>query len=118
MFMQGRLPRSYREVIGFSTDPILIAILIVQLLALMPAASVAWLEWPWLRYLGRISYPLYLYQQIVIGAIERRTHSLPAVFTFAIVSAACVAAASCSYFLVEKPALRWKHRFERVRSPA
>jgi len=116
LFIQSAAPRWYREAIGFATDPLLIMVLILQVLAFSSLPAVSWLEWPWVRFLGRISYPLYLYQQIVISSLEKRLASFPAIVAFPVVVGGCILAASASYFVIEKPALRWKARFERVRT--
>jgi peptidoglycan/LPS O-acetylase OafA/YrhL len=113
--LQGWLPRWYREAIGFTTDPVLMAILILQVNAFVEQPLLSWLEWSWVRYLGRISYPLYLYQQIVVGSVEKRIEGLPAPLVFTAVLTSSVIAASASYFIIEKPALRLKQRFQRVR---
>jgi peptidoglycan/LPS O-acetylase OafA/YrhL len=62
-------------------------------------------------YLGRISYALYLWHQLVLDEV-RRAHLSPVLTTLAAL-AGCIAIASMSWFLVERPLLRYKDR--RVR---
>ena len=98
----------YRDTIGFVVDPVLVAVLIVQSLATGVRGFGAFVNWRWMRYLGTISYSIYLYQQIVIGPVEKLIRSwlsLPAVVL------AVIAAASASYWIVERPFLKLKKRF-------
>ena len=104
IFVTGR----YRDTIGFVIDPILVAVLIVQSLVAGVRGFGALLNWGWVRYLGTISYSVYLYQQIVVGFAKKWAPSwlsLPAVLL------AVIAAASASYWIVERPFLKLKKRF-------
>jgi peptidoglycan/LPS O-acetylase OafA/YrhL len=95
---------------GMTVDAILLAILIVQLMQLSGATLWKWLENPVIRYLGLISYPLYLYHQAAISLGTRVPGGWPVhlVVGFAL----SVAVASGSYWLIEKPFLRLKDRFQ------
>ena len=98
----------YRDTIGFVIDPLLVAVLIVQGLATGVRGFGALVNWRWVRYLGTISYSIYIYQQIVIGFAKKLAPSwlsLPAVLL------AVIAAASASYWIVERPFLNLKKRF-------
>ena len=98
----------YRDTIGFVIDPVLVAVLIAQSLATGVSGFGAFVNWRWMRYLGTISYSVYLYQQIVVGLAEKLVPpwlSLPAVVL------AVTAAASASYWIVERPFLKLKIRF-------
>jgi peptidoglycan/LPS O-acetylase OafA/YrhL len=60
------------------------------------------LETRLLRWIGRLSYSLYLWQQLFLGSgMKMWPWKL----------AACLVAATASYYLVERPALRLGHRF-------
>ena len=59
------------------------------------------LEARWLRWIGRLSYSLYLWQELFLG------HGLR---MWPLKLAACFVAASASYYLVERPTLRLGHR--------
>ncbi len=87
----------------------------LQLMLLSARAPWSWLNWPTLRYLGRISYPLYLYHRVTmkLGLTWAKAYPLP--IQIAAGLAITIAIASLSYFLVEKPFLRWK---SRVASPS
>ncbi|POH74936.1 hypothetical protein CVS27_03490 [Arthrobacter glacialis] len=70
------------------------------------------LSLPVLGYLGRRSYGLYLWNLIALETLEHFIHH-PALL-IACALAATFAVAEASYRWVEMPALRLKHRFERV----
>jgi peptidoglycan/LPS O-acetylase OafA/YrhL len=64
-------------------------------------------------FVGLISYSIYLWQQLFLN---RYATSLPTSFPLNIVLA--IAAALASYYLVERPSLRLRHRIERALFPA
>jgi peptidoglycan/LPS O-acetylase OafA/YrhL len=105
------LPTTYHYSLGLTVDAALIAIFIAQVLQLYRARLWAWLELSLVRYLGTISYPLYLYHQWGFGAV-RPLHDLPAGLQFLLGTLVCIAVASCSYFVIERPFLRLKRRLE------
>ena len=103
---------------GFPLTSILVAILLIQFVFLGALRGWRWLDHPVLRFLGRISYSLYLYQLVVIASVEfylmpwlRLRWAIPIMYF------GSVAAAYASYHLVERPFLRWKRRFEPVPVP-
>jgi peptidoglycan/LPS O-acetylase OafA/YrhL len=57
-----------------------------------------------MRYLGRISYPIYLWHVLALGLAARVVSSLPARVVLG--SLIVVVVASGSYYLIEKPFLR------------
>jgi peptidoglycan/LPS O-acetylase OafA/YrhL len=75
-----------------------------------------------LRWLGRISYSLYLWQQLFIFGVLRHLGVLqsdaPWQVNLALALPATLAAAAGSYYLVERPILRIGHRLTRVRQPS
>jgi peptidoglycan/LPS O-acetylase OafA/YrhL len=105
----------YRNSVGFLLDPVLAAILIAQLVAFSRSPVFRGLEWPWMRYLGRISYSIYLYQQLVIDPVQHLLSAAPYAFRLAGVVVTVIGAASVSYFGVERPFLRMKRAFGRLR---
>jgi peptidoglycan/LPS O-acetylase OafA/YrhL len=112
------MPASYHYSAGFTVDATLIAILIVQILQRYHQRLWSWLELPIVQYLGTISYPLYLYHGWGLAA-ARRLDMLPQGVQFLAGSLICIAVASGSYFIVERPFLRLKRhlgarRIERV----
>lgn len=112
--LNERFHYQYKYLVGFSIDPLLIALFLVQVVALGDAWLWRWLNWPIVRYVGRVSYPMYLYHglanDLALRAFRGRTLWLiaPAAIAIGIVFA------STSYFVVEKPFLRLKSKFSPV----
>jgi peptidoglycan/LPS O-acetylase OafA/YrhL len=104
----------YRDSVGFIVDPLLVAALIVQTLAHPAAGLGIALNWRWVRYLGTISYSVYLYQQIAIGPAKKLAAHWPAL-ALPVTTAAVILVASGSYWLIERPFLRLKKRYEAGR---
>jgi peptidoglycan/LPS O-acetylase OafA/YrhL len=111
----------YRDVVGFALEPVLIAVLLVQLIALSAAGLWRWIaglwrwiEWPVLRFLGRISYSLYLYQQLTLFSIRKRLEGQPVVVQLLLAVLGTTVVASLSYYVIEQPFLKLK----RERDPA
>jgi peptidoglycan/LPS O-acetylase OafA/YrhL len=104
------LPESYHYSIGFTVDALLVATLIVQLLQLYRTRLWSWLEWPTVRYLGAISYPIYLYHQWG-ASVGRRVAGDAHAFEFAAGVVATIVLASGSYYVIERPFLRLKARY-------
>jgi peptidoglycan/LPS O-acetylase OafA/YrhL len=102
---------AYRDAIGFVVDPILVAALIAQTIAWPAVGLGAALNWRWMRYLGTISYSIYLYQQVTVGPVEKWLGRWPALSLPATVLLV-IFVASISYWIVERPFLRLKDRFE------
>jgi len=93
----------YRYSVGYAFEPILIAVLIVQLVGV--SCCPVWrtlTENPVVKYLGQISYSLYLYQQLILFTARRITQSLPIVIQLIFAIVVTIIAASASYFLVER----------------
>jgi peptidoglycan/LPS O-acetylase OafA/YrhL len=110
------LPAAYHYSIGFTVDAVLFAILIVQLLQLYKTRMWSWLEWPSVRYLGAISYPIYLYHawgaslgRRLVGSAHSLDFAAAVVFTILL--------ASGSYFMIERPFLKLKNRYDSERRP-
>ena len=100
------IPR-YRDFIGFAVDPVLVAILIVQLISLSSTTYFGWLDWRPVRFLGDISYSLYLWQQLTLS-VTSHLH-FPLLARLSISLALTVMAASVSYYAIERPFLRLKN---------
>lgn len=73
------------------------------------------LEQPGLRYLGKISFGIYVYHMLVITLVARALvgHEVPAPVVVAVIAVATIGIASVSYRVLETPFLRLKQRFER-----
>jgi peptidoglycan/LPS O-acetylase OafA/YrhL len=100
----------YRDSVGFVVEPVLIFVLIGQLIASPSHGAVsAPFNWAWMRYLGRLSYSIYLYQQVLTYPIMTRLQARP-LLALAATVAITVAVAACSYHFVERPFLRLRDR--------
>lgn len=108
-FLESRYGVAYRDIFSFSLNPIIIAVLIVQLI---DSNRMMWMDSRPLAYLGRISYSTYLYQEIVLPAVGHlKLHTAAS----AVVSCISVwIVASFSYEFIEKPFLRLKRHEEPV----
>ena len=100
---------TYRNVVGFAIDPLLVAVLIAQVIALRESWLWRWLNWRWVRYLGTLSYSIYLYQQVVIPPIQKTLASYPLPVRLGVALATVILVAGVSYHLVEQPFLRLKN---------
>ena len=99
----------YRDTIGFIVDPILVAILIVQVIRFPEAGLGRLLNLRAISYLGTISYSVYLYHVVLLGPVTRAFSSVP-ILTLPGFIGAVVLAATGSYFLIERPMLRLRNR--------
>ena len=88
----------YRNSVSFILNPLLVALLIAQLMAFQHSALWAWLNWPWMRYLGRISYSIYLYHQLPIGFVRKLLAAWPAPVQLVVTLAVVVAASGSRTF--------------------
>lgn len=105
---------SYWCLWGFTVESILSATLIVQMVVLGDRIPWAWINWKGVRFLGTISYSLYLYNAMGPDLINRS----PLGHTFLRAPAGVAAAvllASGSYYTIERPFLKLKKKYE-VRS--
>lgn len=100
-----------RDLIGFMAEPLLVAILLTQTIAAPGVGFGYVLNLPWLRYLGTISYSLYLYHPLA-GILKRQSQAPQAWIAYL---AGAIILASGSYWLVETPFLKLKDRFARSR---
>ena len=100
----------FMETFGWTIQALLLALLILQLLQLSGSRFWSWLEHPVARYLGAISYPLYLYQDLGL-AFGHAIHAASPYLAFAAALAGTTVLASLSYHIVERPFLRLKGRF-------
>jgi peptidoglycan/LPS O-acetylase OafA/YrhL len=100
---------------GYAVIPVLLGILMVQWIAWSGCWPWKLLEWPPMRFIGKISYSLYLYHWLVCWVVLFRMPPMHPLARIAIALPGSIAVASMSYYFVELPFLRLKERF-RVRS--
>lgn len=101
----------YWNVEGFTVESVLSAILIVQMVVLGTEIPWKWINWGWVRFIGTISYSWYLYNAIGPDAIN---HS-PLGHTVLRAPAGLLAGfllACASYYVIEKPFLKLKSKYE------
>jgi peptidoglycan/LPS O-acetylase OafA/YrhL len=103
------LPR-YRHVVGFTVEPLLMAVFLAQVIALSSTRLWTWLDAAPVRYLGRISYSLYLYQQVTLSPVRRILGAYPETVQLFVAIAVTIVVASMSYYFIERPFMQWKHR--------
>ncbi|HET6840966.1 MAG TPA: acyltransferase [Candidatus Angelobacter sp.] len=101
----------YRDSIGFVIEPLLVAVLLVQLIHFTSTFAWRWLNARPLRWLGRISYSLYLYQQITLHPAHRILGKFPVIVQLVAGVAFTLVMASASFYLVEKYFLKLKQKF-------
>ena len=111
----GQSSVGYRLIGGLAVEPL--AILICQFVAHSASLPWKWLNAKPVRYLGRISYPLYLYHRMAIHAVERFPHLNTPLF-LAMTLCLSIVIASCSYHFVEKPFLALKTSSSPARQTA
>jgi len=112
-----RLGTTFRNTVSFLVHPLLIAVLIPQLISFRATMMWSWLNWRPVRYLGRISYSIYLYQQIAMEPPKQLLATYPWALRLAVSVAVVVGVASASHWLIEKPFLRLKDRYRGRASP-
>lgn len=97
----------FRNVVGFTVEPILTALLIAQAMASRQWPVARWLHWRAMDKLGAWSYSTYLYQQMSLGFAAR----VPPLLALPTGLAITYVGAALSHRLVEQPFLRLKSRF-------
>ena len=116
--LQIHFGTTYRDTVAFVVDPFLVALLIVQAIAFRGMALWRWLQFAWVRYLGRISYSVYLYQQFAMDPVRKRLAGFPVFIQLASAVAVVILLASTSYFIIERPFLNLKGRFRETPTAA
>jgi len=107
----SNIPNGYHWTIAPTVEAVCMLMLIVQLLQLFPTRLWSWLEHPVTKYIGVISYSVYLYQYLGLAVAADLRHGPGAGSLFLIGAASTIAMASISYYLIERPLLRLRRRF-------
>jgi peptidoglycan/LPS O-acetylase OafA/YrhL len=96
---------------GWPLASLFAAILIVHLAKTSGSFLHFIFENPVLVFIGRISYGLYLWHYVLLTVLEQQ--GVP--WRYGIYLIPVFAVAILSYYVVERPCLRIKHRFQEVR---
>ena len=99
--------------VGFLFEPILFALLIVQLVAHHAHPTVRWLDHRVMTHLGMLSYSTYLWHQLPVAASRKLFPEVPWLWKASIAVVVVLLLAHGSYYFVERPFLRWKDRLTR-----
>src|ERR1017187_9402575 len=102
---------TFHYLAGMAIDALLITLLLAQFITLSSTRLWSWLEAPALRFVGRVSYSVYLYHFTVITLVNKfMGHSR---WSLQVITAFCLTLtlATISYRLVERPFLLLKDRF-------
>ena len=102
---------AFRDTIVWLVLPLVLGVLLLHVVATPTSALSRVLDLAPVRYVGRISYGMYLYQQILSSPVHHLTEGLPYVVQLSFMYALTVLFATLSFFVVERPFLRWKERF-------
>jgi len=109
------VPRSYlyRESLRYTLQALALYVIFSFVVANARHWSVAWLEWLPLRYIGWISYVLYLSHDFILNVVSTRYPGHPRLLgPLAFVIA--VAFATAMRYSLELPLQRLRARFRRV----
>jgi peptidoglycan/LPS O-acetylase OafA/YrhL len=110
------LPR-FRFSVGSTLDALLIGVAIVQLVQLAGHPAWRWLDHRVPRYLGTISYPIYLWHGFAMSPIKLIAHA-PFAVKVGVYLLTAAALGALSYHGIEKPFLRLRVRLFERRRPA
>ncbi len=99
--------------VGYALSGLFFAALIVQAIMLSGHRAWRWLDAAPVRYVGRLSYPLYLYHQLALPMMGAQAGEMRWSKQFLLRGIITLALAMASYHLVETPFLALKGRFAR-----
>lgn len=103
----------YKFAVGFVVDPLLTAIFLVQVIAMGETWIWGWLNWRVVRYVGQVSYGMFLYHMMVNRlVIDLFGHHSLWVHVPAVMAGSALLGA-CSFHIVEMRFLRLKSRLTR-----
>lgn len=112
MLLQYRFGHFYRDTVGFAVNGVTVALLIPLLVCFQSSLAWSWLNLRPIRYLGRISYSIYLYQQITPSIVRRIMPGTGGAAFMVVDVIVLLLAATGSYYFIERPLMRLKQRFE------
>jgi peptidoglycan/LPS O-acetylase OafA/YrhL len=104
---------AYKFGVGFVVDPLLTAVLIVQVIVFANTWAWGWLNWNITRFVGRISYSMFLYQAVTNYWATHLFKDRSRFTVVAISVAFALLLGSVSYYAVELKFLQLKTKFVR-----
>ncbi|MGB2667342.1 MAG: acyltransferase [Candidatus Acidiferrum sp.] len=110
-FLEEYAGATYHYLFGMALDSTVIAVTLIQLVYLATLHGWTWLNHPALRFLGRISYSLYLYHIVLIDTVHHYLPNLRIRWAYPLIYVGSVLTAYASYRLVERPFLKLKNHF-------
>jgi peptidoglycan/LPS O-acetylase OafA/YrhL len=110
-FLEERSGATYHYVFGMALDSTIIAVALIQFVYLAALHGWSRLDHPALRFLGRISYSLYLYHIVVVATVSHYLPNLRLRWAYPLIYIGSVLIAYASYRLVERPFLKLKKHF-------
>lgn len=99
---------TWHYTVGFTVDGVLCALILTQLLQLSASRFWAWLDHGLTRWLGAISYPMYLWHMWALGAATWIATALATQVALGYLITVSVAAGS--YYVIERPVLAVRSR--------
>ncbi len=109
--MDFRFQLPYKIAVGYVIDPLLTAIFLVQVIALGSTWLWGWLNWRLVRYLGQVSYGMFLYHMMANRLVLNLFGHHSLWIHLPVVTACAALLGACSFHLVEMRFLRLKSRF-------
>jgi peptidoglycan/LPS O-acetylase OafA/YrhL len=101
----------YRIAIGYVIDPLLTAILLVQVVAFGNSFWWGWLNARFVRYVGRVSYSMFLFHVFTNGLVQRAIGHQSKLIVAPVAIGLAILLGSISHYAVELKFLRLKSRF-------
>jgi peptidoglycan/LPS O-acetylase OafA/YrhL len=102
---------AYKYGAGFILDPLLTAVFLVQVMVMGDSWLWGWLNWGITRYMGRISYSMFLYHLLAIQVTAYLLPQRSLLRTTPVAVLLTVLMGTCSYYLIELRFLRLKSKF-------
>jgi peptidoglycan/LPS O-acetylase OafA/YrhL len=96
--------------VGYSVIGVIFGLFLVQTIMLNRHRAWSWLDSGPVRFIGRLSYPLYLYHQLAPRLVEPFAPHLRWSVQLLLTAAVTLGLAMASYYLVERPFLSLKER--------
>jgi peptidoglycan/LPS O-acetylase OafA/YrhL len=100
---------TYKTAVGFAIEPVLMAIFIVQVITFSAQNLWKWLDFKVIKFLGALSYSLYLWQQMTTSIVPVRLAAFPFAMQLTGTILVTITVAAVSYYLIEMPFLDLKN---------